>query len=152
MFGADFAFAYKGWSAQAEFHYIRMFPTGQSVSFLNGQDLGTNYFNTSGLMYQINYYHKPLRSVLAVRYDRLIANDLSGTRPANDYYGLPDALDFSKETANLATQENLSVSYVYLVRGLSTCIRVDYRIRLRKDLENYRRAADQLRIAYQYAF
>jgi hypothetical protein len=152
MIGGDVSFFYKGFSAQLEYHYGRVFTGPTSTDyFLSTYAPLTNHFNFGALVYQLNYHIKPIKSVVSMRYDRLMTNDLGAQRPADDYYGLPNSLDFTKGYANYQTQENLSFAYVYYLRS-NNIFRVDYRLRLRKDLKDYDKTGDQIRIGYQYSF
>lgn len=153
VLGGDLTVFYKGFSLLAEAQYIRIYP-GSSVLEASIPQLYrpyTSYYNAAGMMWQLNYHSKPLKSVFSVRYDRFMANDLAADRAPTDFYALPSGLDFTRNIANNATQENLSFAYVYMLSGWNNCFRLDYRMRLRKDLDNYRNAADQLRIGFQFA-
>jgi len=151
MFGGDISFFYKGFSAELEYHYGRAYTLDASNSKLGIYAGSTNHFNFGGLVWQLNYHIADWKSVVSMRYDRFMANDLAGTRNPDNYYGLSSSLDFTSSSANAATQENLSLAYVYYLKS-NSILRLDYRWRLRKDEVNNKNAADQLRIGYQYSF
>jgi hypothetical protein len=152
MVGFDLAAQYQGLAFQFEWHQMRVHPGATYLSFLNGKEAQTNFFKAGGFVGQLTYHAKPLKSAFAVRYDRLLANDLAGSRPTDDYFGGIDALDFGKDAANISTQENVSLGYMYFMNGFNSVLRIDYRWRWRKDLVNNRNAADQIRIGWQYLF
>lgn len=151
MWGMDFSAQYMGWSTQVEWHDMTMWP--RDKSYLQGYEDFTNYFKASGLLAQVNYFHKPWASVFSIRYDRFNSNDLVGQRaqPQNyDFWtGSISGLDFDSR----AVAETICYGYTYQLRGWNSALRFQYWQRLKKDESKAGRLTDdQVRIGWQYLF
>lgn len=139
--GFDLAAQYKGFSGLLEWHQFTLTPDSNRFSntrpLLQGKP--TSFFRYGGVIGQIAYYNRRLKSGLLIRYDEFNPNDLI---PNN-------------------TERTLSYCYVLLLNGYKSMIRIQYWQRLGpwKDgwfdnVRKYplRRVDDQIRIGWQYAF
>lgn len=153
MWGFDVSAQYMNWSAQFEWHQMRMTPT-QQADYLQGYEQFTDHFNAGGFLAQLNYNLQDWNSVVSVRYDRFNSNDLVGPRATGENFNLGWGGSFSGlANDSRAVQENLSFAYNYKVGGWNSVLRAQYVHRLKKDLTLPGRLADdQLRIGWQYLF
>lgn len=122
LYGFDFAMQYKGFSAQIEAH--QMYGVPRNSTYLQG--LNTRYFKAGGLLAQMNYYIKKLKSSLSIRYDEFNPNDLI----------LGD------------TQKTISYGFNYFIDGSNSIIRIQYWQRLKQDMTNSKWTDDQIRIGW----
>lgn len=153
MYGFDISAQYMGWSAQFEWHQMRLNPTDKAA-YLQGLQAFTDHFNAGGFIAQLNYNWKDLKSTFSVRYDRFNSNDLVGARPDGESYAFNFNGSFTgREYDSRAVQENLSFAYNYKFNSWNSVLRAQYIHRLKKDLTQPGRLADdQLRIGWQYLF
>lgn len=145
IFGADASFQFQGFSAQFEFHQLKITPTNYiDPNPANGRyredrgtktrkigDKPTNFFRSGGIVAQLSYYAKPLKTIFSTRYDNLNPNDLV--------------------TNN--TEETLSFAAAYMINGYNAMLKAQYQMRLvdRKNPE-LQRIDDQLRVGMQFMF
>ena len=130
ILGADIAFAYKGFSLQGEGHILKGIPQHSDDVLLNFTDAKNNkgYFKAGGWFVIGNYYSKALKSIFAVRYEELNANDL--------YPG------YSKRIA---------YSYSYQLKNFNSMIRAEYdRILSQTESINTTSYNGQFRIGWQF--
>lgn len=78
VYGMDFSFQYMGFSGQFEIHQMRGEPLSPSDPLFHGlAPAQTNgYFLAGGWLSQINYFHKPWKSIISLRYEELDLSDL----------------------------------------------------------------------------
>jgi hypothetical protein len=78
VYGMDFSFQYMGFSGQFEIHQMRGEPLSPSNPLFQGLvPAQTNgYFLAGGWLSQINYFHKPWKSIISLRYEELDLSDL----------------------------------------------------------------------------
>lgn len=78
VYGMDFSFQYMGFSGQFEIHQMRGEPLSPSDPLFQGlAPAQTNgYFLAGGWLSQINYFHKPWKSIISLRYEELDLSDL----------------------------------------------------------------------------
>jgi len=126
--GADLAFAYKGFSAQAEIHQLRVQPNGSDTSRLQGAN--TDHFNAGGMLVEVNYYNRKLKSGVYVRYDNFIPNDLIKDNQ----------------------EQTLSFGYNYFLKGTKSMFKLQYLDRLDKKNTLLLRTNDEIRVGWQVAF
>ncbi len=130
-YGGDISFKYKGFSAQAELHQVRVTPRDT----LRLEGFNTNYFRSGGFYVQASYYEKHIRSVFSIRYDELNISDLiSG-------YG-----------------RRITGGYVFLLKGWNAALKINYTHVLNDEEYVHPRVDEeikwtgQLRIGVQYLF
>jgi hypothetical protein len=122
LYGFDFAMQFKGFSAQIEAH--QMYGVPKNPSYLQG--LNTRYFKAGGILAQVNYYFKKIKSSFSVRYDEFNPSDLI----------LGD------------TQKSISYGFNYFLDGTNSIIRIQYWQRLKQDITNSKWTDDQIRIGW----
>jgi hypothetical protein len=130
IYGADIALAYKGFSVQAEGHILKGTPQNSDDPLLNFTAPLNNkgYFKAGGWLVIGNYYSKLLKSIFAVRYEELNANDL-----------IPG---YSKRIA---------YSYCYQLKNFNSMIRAEYdRILSQTESINTTSYNGQFRIGWQF--
>lgn len=78
VYGADFNVHYQGFSAQIEGHTIKGTPQLANDPLLAGlpKSASNGYFKAGGWYAQANYFVRPIKTILSVRYDELNTNDL----------------------------------------------------------------------------
>ena len=140
--GFDVAAQYQGFSALFEMHQITIHPDSNEFSnskpLLQGKQ--TDYFRIGGVIAQLAYYNRKIKSGFIVRYDELNPNDL-----------IPDNTDRA-----------FCYGYNFLLNGFKSIIRIQYWQRVGpwkdggftsvRDYPNVKRQDNQLRIGWQYAF
>lgn len=125
-YGSDVSAMWRGVTVSAEVLRFKMTP--EESLLLYGKP--TEYFMAGGVMVAINYYLKPLKSVLAVRYDEFNPHDLvKGDKEAT-----------------------LSFGYNYLFDSMRAAMKVHYFKRLKDEDAVKVWNEDQLRIALQLQF
>lgn len=79
VFGIDLAFQYKGFSGQFEYHRIKGEPQRASDPLYQGltPEQTEGYFLAGGYLAQLNYFIKPLKTIVSARYEQLDLNDLA---------------------------------------------------------------------------
>lgn len=122
--GADFAFQWKGFSAQAEWYRGRHDLSNAADPLLNGKP--TNYVQSGGWFVGGNYYIKPLKVLVAAKYDEVNINDL----------------------VDDDTQQTVWFGVNYLINGTKTMIRSEYR----HNLDAARSGKDEMRLGFQQTF
>jgi hypothetical protein len=125
--GADIAAKYRGWVASFEIVNFTMTPDDTASTFLNGKP--TNYFKAGGMIAELSYYVKKLRTAFAIRYDDFNPNDLT----------VKD------------TRKNISGSIAHYMQG-NTTLRLHYWHRLDLEATNKPWADDQIRLAWLLQF
>lgn len=152
MWGFDVSAQYANWSAQFEYHQMRMMPTNM-VEYAPGLERFTDHFNAGGFIAQLTYNWQAINSVLSVRYDRFNSNDLVGQRTGEQDYRFLLGSISGEAYDSRSVQENLSFAYNYKVSGWNSVIRAQFVKRLKKDETIAGRLLDdQLRIGWQYLF
>jgi hypothetical protein len=119
---------YRGFSAQFEPHYIKAVPVDSSRLFSEGKMY--TYFRAGGFFTELNYYCKPLHSVLAVRYDDLNPTDLT--------YGIQ--------------QRTIAFAYNYFIRQNFLCVKLQYEHHLPTPYGDVIWKDDDLRAEFQVIF
>lgn len=143
MATADISFQYKGFAAQAEFHLAEYRPTNEIDPDVKAgryrEDRGTkqakigsnptNYFRAGGLLANLSYSSRPLKSIVSIRYENFNPNDLVKDN----------------------TEQTLSFAYAYLINGFNAAIKCQYWYRMvdRKNLL-IQRFDDQIRVGMQF--
>ncbi len=125
-YSADFSAAWRGLSYHFEWITFNIQPN--NVSLLLGKP--TDYYRAQGVISQLDYYSKRLKSVFALRYDEFNPNDL----------------------IKGDNRQTLSFAYNYLIDGLNSAIKVHYFYRMQANDAAEQWAPDQLRIGWQCTF
>lgn len=141
--GFDISAQYMGLSAQFEWHQATYRPTNfidprtQNNRYRENRgtkdfkigSAPTNYFRAGGIVAQLSYFAKPLKSLFSVRYDNLNPNDVV----TNDL------------------EECITFGYAYLINGFNAAFKAQYNHRL-VDRKNpkLQRIDDQLRVGLQF--
>jgi hypothetical protein len=130
VLGADAAFQYRGFSAQAEIHHMRGTPQNANDPLLRGlsKDLTNGYFQAGGLVGQLNYFVKPAKTILSVRYDELDLNDLVPGRA-----------------------KHFSAAIAYQLKGFSSMIKAQFWHNIQDESIDTQRWKNQFRIGWQLA-
>ena len=123
--GADAAFAFKGFSAQFEIHQLRVQPKGTDTTRLQGKS--TDHFNAGGMLVELNYYNRKLKSGIYLRYDNFVPNDLIKNNQ----------------------EQTLSFGYNYFLKGTKSMFKLQYLDRLDKKNTLLLRTNDELRVGWQ---
>jgi hypothetical protein len=125
-YSADVNMAWKGFAFHAEWIGFKVTPIDTTVLF--GKP--TNYFLAQGVITQLNYYFKKLKSTLAVRYDEFNPNDL----------------------IKGDTRQTVSFGYNYHIDGFDNVVKIHYfhRMKAENALEPWNE--NQLRIGWQILF
>ena len=78
VLGADISILWRNFSAQFETNTIRGTPQNAGSPLLMGlsNSVTKGYFNAGGWYGTLNYFIKPVKTILSVRYDEMNANDL----------------------------------------------------------------------------
>jgi len=78
ILGMDVSILYRGFSAQFETHTLKGTPQNANDPLLMGlpTSVTNNYFKAGGWYSTLNYFIKPAKTILSVRYDELNASDL----------------------------------------------------------------------------
>lgn len=145
LVGIDATAQFMGFSAQFEWHQATIKPTNRidprTANNRYRENRGTKdfkigsrptgYFRAGGIVAQMSYYAKPLKSLFSVRYDNLNPNDLI--------------------TDNL--EECVTFAYAYLINGFNATFKAQYNHRVvnRKN-PRIQRIDDQLRVGLQFMF
>jgi len=143
IIGADFSFQYQGFSAQLEWHQLKISPTDYIDPDINSgrfrEDRGTKqskigekptvYFKAGGLVAQMSYFVKPIKTIISSRYDNLNPNDLVIKN----------------------TEETISFAAAYMINGFNAMFKAQYQLRLvdRKN-PSLQRIDDQIRLGMQF--
>ncbi|MDZ4758403.1 MAG: porin [Bacteroidota bacterium] len=129
VYGFDIAGQYNGFSFLFEMNQIDISPV--DTLLLYGRN--TTFFRAGGMIGQICYHSKKLKSAFLIRYDDFMPNDLR----SSNY-----------------RMANLSFAYNYYFNNENTAFRVQYWYRLYKDntMFDNKFREDQLRIGFQFAF
>jgi hypothetical protein len=140
--GFDLAAQYKGFSALFEMHQMTIRPDSNSFDNTKPLLLGkpTNYFRFGGVIAQLAYYNRKIKSGFLIRYDEFDPSDLVLNN----------------------TERTISYGYNFLLDGFRSMIRVQYwqRVGPWKDggfqsvtqTPGLLRVNDQIRVGWQYAF
>jgi hypothetical protein len=130
MMGLDASFQYQGFSAQFEMHKMRGTPQDPNDPLLRslGKDLTGGYFQAGGLIGQLNYFVKPAKTILSVRYDQLDLNDLVPGRA-----------------------KHFSAAIAYQLKGFSSMIKAQYWHNIEDESIDQQRWKNQFRIGWQFA-
>lgn len=131
VYGADAAFQFKGLSIQLEVHQIKATPNDSTSSLLNNTPKSFNkgYFKAGSWVTQVNYYLKPLHSVLSFRYENLNINDLVASYT-----------------------ERYAAAYAYKFRNSNAMLKIQYYFFGKEEVLADIKYKDQVRIGYQIVF
>lgn len=126
--GMDASFQYKGLSAQFETHSFRGTPQNENDPLLRGlpKELTGGYFRFGGMVAQMSYFAKPIRSVFSVRYDELDLNDLVPGK-----------------------SQRMSFAYAFQLQGMRSMIKAQYFRILKEESIDPLRWVEQFRIGWQ---
>ncbi len=131
LYGMDAAFQFKGFSVIFEIDQMKAVPTDTTSTLFEGVTPANSkgYFMAGGYYIQVNYFYKPLHSILAARYDEVNLNDLAP-----------------------GIGKHFSVAYCYQLKGYSSMIRIQYLKNLAEESINTHSYAEEFRIGYQLMF
>jgi hypothetical protein len=132
VYGADIAFAYRGFSAQAEYLLINLQPSLDADPLYNyvTQDISNKQINAGGWQGQVNYFFKGIKSILSARYENYNINDL--------VYG---------------NAERLSLAAAYQLNGFNNVLKFQYINILKEDTNSEPlKWTANYRIGWQYRF
>ncbi len=125
-YGGDVSAMWRGFTVTAEVLRFKMTP--EETLLLYGKP--TDYFMAGGVMLTANYYVKPIKSILAVRYDEFNPHDLvKGDKEAT-----------------------LSFGYNYLFDSMRAALKIHYFKRIKDKDASRVWNDDQLRVALQLQF
>lgn len=125
-YGGDVSAMWRGLTVTAEVLHFKMTP--EETLLLYGKP--TDYFKAGGVMMTANYYVKPIKSIIAVRYDEFNPHDL---------------VKGDKEST-------LSFGYNYLFDSMRAALKIHYFKRLKDKDASKVWNDDQLRVALQFQF
>ena len=132
VYGLDAMFAYRHFTAQAEYQRLVATPSQAGDILFNNAtaDASGGKVNAGGYVATVNYDFLKVKSVLSVRYEDVNLNDL--------VYG---------------KQQWLYVGYAYTMNGFRNVIKVQYSRPVTEDVaQNPLKYTDQIRAGWQYTF
>jgi hypothetical protein len=132
VYGFDAAFMYKGFSGNFEIHQYRGQPRLETNPLLQGLPLEQTerFFLAGGYLAQMNYFFKPWKTILSVRYEQLDLNDLVNGR-----------------------SERFSLAVAYQINGFNSMLKFQY-FNIITEEENLDplRWTEQFRLGWQFLF
>lgn len=131
-YGFDISAQYMGFSAQFEMHQFFISPRTQMSALLMGtpEEHNKGYVRAGGYYGQINYFSKPIRSIVSLRFEELNLNDLADGQ-----------------------LRRFSAAIAYQVKGFDMMIKAQYfRVLSEEVLIDPLKWSEQFRIGIQYMF
>lgn len=131
VYGLDFAFQYMGFSAQFEMHQMKGTPQlGTDPLFQGYTAAQTNgYFKAGGWVSQVNYFCKPLKTIVSFRYEEMDFSDLVQGK-----------------------SKRFSPAIAYQINGYNAMIKAQYFGNISEDPLDTLKWNEQFRIGLQFMF